>query len=127
MPSMPISPIEHAHAVGAVRHFALTPNTAPVTICFTDGTRSGIMNGANHFDEPTMKQPLQEIDYTTLSPTERLILVQDILDSVVMQVSGDVLTPDQIAEVERRAADLADGTLECVPWEQARSHVLRLT
>jgi putative addiction module component (TIGR02574 family) len=85
------------------------------------------MDGANHFDEPTMKQPVQEIDYTTLSPTERLILVQDILDSVVMQAGGEVLTPDQIAEVERRAADLADGTLECVPWEQARSHVLRLT
>ena len=74
-----------------------------------------------------MKQPGQDIDYTTLSPTERLILVQDILDSVVVQACDELLTPDQIADVERRAAELVNGTLVTVPWESVRARVLGLS
>jgi putative addiction module component (TIGR02574 family) len=98
-----------------------------VTFRFTTWSESGIMEIGTKSDEPTMKHPVQDIDYTTLSPTERLILVQDILDSVVAQASGDVISPDQIIEIERRAASLADGTLECVPWERVRSRVLGLS
>jgi putative addiction module component (TIGR02574 family) len=74
-----------------------------------------------------MKQAIQDIDYTTLSPSERLILVQDILDSVVVSASDDVLTPEQIADIERRTNDLLDGKLVTVPWETVRAGVLGLT
>jgi putative addiction module component (TIGR02574 family) len=106
---------------------ATPPVVTCVTFRFTTRSKSGIMEAGTKSDEPTMKHPVQDIDYTTLSPTERLILVQDILDSVVVQASDDVLSPDQIIEIERRAASLADGTLECVPWEQVRSSVLGLS
>jgi putative addiction module component (TIGR02574 family) len=90
--------------------------------------RNGASSQATRSDtEDAMKQPVQDIDYTTLSPAERLILVQDILDSVVVQASDELLTPEQIADVERRASELADGKLVTVPWEAVRTRVLNLS
>lgn len=41
-----------------------------------------------------MAQYLDDIDYWTLSAADRLLLVQDILDSVLAENQDDALTPD---------------------------------
>jgi hypothetical protein len=45
-------------------------------------------------NEVDMAQYLDDIDYWTLSAADRLLLVQDILDSVLAENQDDALTPD---------------------------------
>ena len=70
---------------------------------------------------------IENIDYTGLSPAERLVLVQDILDSVINETAAEVLTADQMAEIERRAHALDSGHEATLPWQEVRSSFLGLT
>ena len=49
-----------------------------------------------------MAQYLDDIDYWTLSATDRLLLVQDILDSVLAENQDDSLTPGMAGAPRRR-------------------------
>lgn len=49
-----------------------------------------------------MAQYLDDIDYWTLSTADRLLLVQDILDSVLAENQGDSLMPDMAGGRRRR-------------------------
>jgi putative addiction module component (TIGR02574 family) len=71
-----------------------------------------------------MSRPLDDIDYLSLSVGERLVLVQDILDSVMAEAQADLLTPEQLAEIQRRCEDIDAGRVTCVPWDQARGRFL---
>lgn len=71
-----------------------------------------------------MPHSLDDIDYLHLSAAERLLLVQDILDSVMAEAQAEPLTPEQIAEIDRRCADIDSGRVQCVPWEQVRGPFL---
>jgi len=63
-------------------------------------------------------------DYLQLSPAERILLAQDILDSVVAEAGAELLTPGQHAEIDRRIDDLRAGRVTCLPWEQVRDKFL---
>lgn len=59
-------------------------------------------------------------DFSQLSPAERIMLAQNLLDSVLAE-SHSPLTPQQIAELRRRAAAIDSGEDKGVPWEQVRA------
>ncbi|MCC7390174.1 MAG: addiction module protein [Phycisphaerales bacterium] len=71
-----------------------------------------------------MTRSLDDIDYLRLSPAERLLLVQDILDSVMAEAQAEPLTPEQIAELDRRCAEIDSGVVSCLPWEDIRARFL---
>jgi len=71
-----------------------------------------------------MTRSFDDIEYLHLPTAERLLLAQDILDSVVADAHGDPLTPSQMAEIERRCADIDSGKVQCLPWNQVRTRFL---
>lgn len=71
-----------------------------------------------------MTRHVDEIAYTHLSAAERIVLAQDILDSVLTEAQADPLTPDQLEELARRCADIDSGNVQCLPWEQVRAQFL---
>lgn len=63
------------------------------------------------------------IDLATLSPPERLLLAQQLLDSVLAEALP--LSALQLEEVRRRAAAIDAGRVVCEPWEAVRARLLR--
>ncbi|QOJ14002.1 MAG: addiction module protein [Planctomycetia bacterium] len=64
-----------------------------------------------------MSTSLDDIDYWKLPIADRLVLAQDILDSVLAETRADTLTPEQIAMINRRCAALDTGEMTSEPWE----------
>jgi putative addiction module component (TIGR02574 family) len=71
-----------------------------------------------------MPYPIQEIDVSDLSSAERLQLAQVLLDSVMVEAEGEPFTPEQLAEIDRRVAEIDSGQAVLEPWESARDRLL---
>ena len=73
-----------------------------------------------------MAQPA--FDYRHLSIDERLQLVEDIWDSIAQEANvraeALLLSPAQMAELERRLADADAHPDDGIPWEQVRAELL---
>ena len=73
-----------------------------------------------------MAQPA--FDYRHLSIDERLQLVEDIWDSIAQEANvraeALLLSPAQMAELERRIADADAHPDDGIPWEQVRAELL---
>lgn len=63
-----------------------------------------------------------DFDFSHLSAPERLLLAQQLLDSVLVEAMP--LTPPQLEEVCRRAAAIDRGEATCEPWEQVRQSLM---
>lgn len=71
-----------------------------------------------------MTRFLDEINYWTLPVPDRLVLAQDILDSVLAEAQAAPLHPDQLAELDRRCAAVDSGVMRAHAWEDVRSQLL---
>ena len=60
----------------------------------------------------------------TLPSTERAKLARDLLRSLDQQSDSDV-DAAWVAELERRARQIADGSVEVLDWEVARDRIAR--
>lgn len=62
-----------------------------------------------------------------LPVAERLLLVEDLWDSIATDTpSVDVpLSPQLVAELDRRIADLKEGRERAIPWEEVRESILK--
>jgi putative addiction module component (TIGR02574 family) len=60
----------------------------------------------------------------TLPPSERAKLAHDLLRSLDGPADLDV-DAAWVREVERRATELADGSVEPIPWDEARERILQ--
>ncbi len=69
-----------------------------------------------------MTNPPDDFDFTALSAPERLLLAQQLLDSVLAEAMP--LTVQQLDEVTRRAAAIDAGEMTCEPWETVRARLL---
>lgn len=67
-------------------------------------------------------KPAALTDLLQLTPAERIQLAQDLWDSL-KEVDAPPLTEEQIAELERRAADHEANPDSAVPWEEVRSRL----
>ena len=69
-----------------------------------------------------MPTPVATTEYMKLSISERIQLVEDIWDSIAAEAPDTVeLSPDQKAELHRRAAAHRADPSTSVPWEQVRA------
>jgi putative addiction module component (TIGR02574 family) len=62
-----------------------------------------------------MATPLLDLDLSALTASERLILAQQLVDSVLVEPAS--LSPAQLAEMQRRAKDIDSGRMTCEPWD----------
>jgi putative addiction module component (TIGR02574 family) len=72
----------------------------------------------------TMKPSINGIDFSQLSAAERLLLAQELLDSVFDDVAPATLSQPQIDELHRRREEMLSGKVQGVPWEQVKSSLL---
>lgn len=71
-----------------------------------------------------MPIPIQEIDFSELSSADRLQLAQALLDGLTLDGQPELLTADQIEELDRRLAAIEDGTMPFESWEMLRERLL---
>jgi putative addiction module component (TIGR02574 family) len=64
------------------------------------------------------------IDFSHLSPADRIHLVQDLWDSIHDDALAVPLTAEQRAELQRRDADMESGTVRGIPWEEVKKSLL---
>lgn len=69
----------------------------------------------------TMNQPVSMDDIRQLSVAERLLLVEEISDSISDQPDSWTLSPKQRAELERRAAAHRDNPDDGVTWDEVKA------
>ena len=62
-------------------------------------------------------------DFSALSVAERLLLIQDLADSVRSETTP--LTAEQLAEVDESIREIDAGEAQCEPWESAKARLLR--
>ena len=62
---------------------------------------------------------MTSFDYSALSPIERIELADLLYDSAMRQIEAAQLSPEQLAELDRRIADVQSGNVEMMPWEGA--------
>ncbi len=68
---------------------------------------------------------MEPFNLSHLSESERLVLARDLLESAVAQEDVSPLSPEQIAELRRRAAAIDSGAAKCIPWEDALADILK--
>lgn len=62
-----------------------------------------------------------DYDFTALSAPERLLLAQQLVDSVLAEATP--LTPSELMEMNRRAAAVDSGQATTESWESLRSRL----
>jgi putative addiction module component (TIGR02574 family) len=60
---------------------------------------------------------MTSFDFSALSPIERIELADLLYDSAMRQIEAAQLPPEQLAELDRRIADMQSGKVEMLPWE----------
>lgn len=68
-----------------------------------------------------MTESHKPFDYSRLSAAERISLAQELWASVSEQEIAELcpLTPEQVAEIERRCTAVDSGQVQCIPWDEA--------
>ena len=67
---------------------------------------------------------IQDIDFSQLSPTDRVLLAQELWDSVVAENVVPPTTPEQRAEIERRIALVDAGEMGTSTWTEVKARIL---
>jgi putative addiction module component (TIGR02574 family) len=71
-----------------------------------------------------MTRSITDIDFSTLSPAECILLAQELWDRVHADTQTLPMPPEQRTEIERRLAAVNDGTMPVYPWEDVRQRLL---
>ncbi|HEX4606602.1 MAG TPA: addiction module protein [Urbifossiella sp.] len=71
-----------------------------------------------------MSDSHRDFDYTQLSVDERILLVQDIWDSVAEETQAFPLTIEQRRELDRRIAAADRGEMTYSSWEDVKRRLL---
>jgi putative addiction module component (TIGR02574 family) len=90
---------------------------------FTTPRNSGIVKGQRNSEE-AMSLIVNDFDLSRLSAEERILLAQELWDSVYQEAQAALLTPQQRAELDHRFAQLESGAVQGIPWEQLRESLL---
>ena len=71
-----------------------------------------------------MQHSMEHFDFLSLTPAERLLLAQELLDSIYAEVTPPSLSEAQIADLERRRDELLSGKVKGLPWDQVKQSLL---
>jgi putative addiction module component (TIGR02574 family) len=66
---------------------------------------------------------LKDFDYFGLTPAQRILLAQELWDSVAEETVLET-TPEQRAEIERRAALVDAGQMGTSTWPEVKTRLL---
>lgn len=66
----------------------------------------------------------RNFDVVSLSIAERIVLAQQLWDSVHADAHAAPFTPEQLAEIDRRIAPADAGEMAEIPWEMVRQRIL---
>ena len=67
---------------------------------------------------------INDIDFSALSPTECILLAQELWDRGHDEAQTLPMPPEQRAEIERRLAAVDAGTMPVYPWEEVKERLL---
>jgi putative addiction module component (TIGR02574 family) len=67
---------------------------------------------------------MQLIDIESLGPVERMELADVLYDSAMQAIEPANLSPEQIAEIDRRLDELHSGRATLVPWSDAYQRLM---
>lgn len=70
-----------------------------------------------------MSQPIHELDYLALSPAERLLLAQELLDSVYDNLTPAPPAEDEIAWARERVAAVDADAVSGSSWEETKARI----
>lgn len=68
--------------------------------------------------EDRMAPTLESLGISQLSVSERIALVQQIWDSIAVEVDQSPLSTAQLQELDRRATEDDENPNETIPWEE---------
>jgi len=68
-----------------------------------------------------MLPTLEELGIDRLTPQERVMLAQEILETVDLEPAPSALTPAKREELRRRVAELEANPDDVVSWEEVRA------
>ena len=71
-----------------------------------------------------MSTTVQTLEIDRLSREQRIVLVQEIWDTIAAEPYQPLLTEAQCRELDRRIADDDANPDDVVPWEQVKAEVL---
>lgn len=66
----------------------------------------------------------KDFDFSKLTPAERIALAQDLWDSVHDETQLAPFTDEQVAEIERRIAEVDSGAMPMYSWEEVKQRLL---
>ena len=74
-------------------------------------------------EESSVSPTLEELGIDRMTADERLLLAQEILESVREENPGSTLSPAKREELRRRAAELDANLDEVVSWEEVQASI----
>jgi putative addiction module component (TIGR02574 family) len=72
-----------------------------------------------------MSHSSHPFDFSLLSPAERILLAEDLWDSVAQEQDAPDLTPAQKEELHRRLAAADRGEMTYSPWQDVKRRLLQ--
>ncbi|HEX4613239.1 MAG TPA: addiction module protein [Urbifossiella sp.] len=70
-----------------------------------------------------MSDSHRDFDFTRLSVAERILLLQNIWDSLPAEPAG--ISPEELKELDRRWNEYQAGTMSAAPWAEVKSRLAR--
>ena len=70
-----------------------------------------------------MAQPVNMADIMALSIPERIILVEEIWDSIAAEQEATPLTPEQMAEIDQRIDEWEASPKVGASWEEVKARI----
>lgn len=72
-----------------------------------------------------MTHPSNRFDFSRLSAAERILLAEDLWDSVATEQDAPALTPTQREELQRRLAAADRGEMTYASWQDVKRRLLQ--
>jgi putative addiction module component (TIGR02574 family) len=70
-----------------------------------------------------MTTDLASLNYDSLLPTERLLLAQALIDSVLLPHPISEPSLEHLVELDRRVTEINAGSVTCEPWDVVRARL----
>ncbi len=67
---------------------------------------------------------MNSFDFSTLSVGQRIELAQTLLDSVHGEICEPKISQEWQQEIEKRANEIASGSVKTIAWEEVRKDLL---
>jgi putative addiction module component (TIGR02574 family) len=71
-----------------------------------------------------MSHPFHRFDFSQLTPAERILLAEDLWDSVAAEQDAPPLSPEQKEELQRRLAAADRGKIAYSSWPDVKRRLL---